>query len=388
MMSERSLSPLALPSLAAGYFTLGVGSLAVVGLIDPIAAEFTASRAAVAQLVTAFALTYAVAAPLLQTVIGGWDRRWAILLGLGLIAVAAAAGALTDSFAILAASRLVMAIGAAMVGPMASSLAASVVPDAQRGAALGKVFAGMTMATVLGVPLAGWLGGIVGWRGVIWAVAAMAVLTAVAVWQSVPSGSVGMRSGMAALKGVLLNRVLTPAIGVTLFQMASQFAIYALIAAYLMSEQGVPAAMVPVALAVYGVGGVLGNSVATMLLARIAAERLILGSLVGMLMIYLALGMLHLGPIVALSLLGLWAVVGMLMMAPQQARLVMLAPEQRNLLLALNASALYLGMGGGSVVAGALFSHFGGAGLPYAAAVIAMLAIGSFVASERRQGAN
>jgi len=203
-MPAKHQSSLGLSALAGAYFALGVASLAVIGLAEPIARDLGVGKGAVAQLVTLFSLTYAVAAPPLQMAIGGWDRRRLIIVGLGGIAVGALLGATAQSFAVLAASRVVMALGGALVGPMTSAAGASLVPaERRRGAALGAVFAGMTVATVLGVPFASWLGDFLSWRTVTVLIGGLAIVAAFAVRFTIPGGMKGEKTTPSALIAML-----------------------------------------------------------------------------------------------------------------------------------------------------------------------------------------
>jgi DHA1 family inner membrane transport protein len=372
-----------LPALAASYFTLGVGSLSIVGLVEPMATDLDASRATIVLMVTAFALTYAIAAPALQMLVGHLDHRRLVLVGLSGIAIGAVASAAAPTIEILAASRMLMAAGAALAGPMASARAAVLVPPPNQGAALGVVFGGMTLATVLGVPLSAFLGQLFGWRVVMLFVAGLALATMLLVRTRVPGDSHGQRTTPAALWGVLTDRVLAPALSVTLFQMAAQFATYALIGAYLTRAFGLDAAFVPAVLLTYGVGGIAGNAIATRLIGRLGPARMIPASLVVLTLLFAAFPLLPPSAPAALALVAAWAVAGMAMMAPQQARLVSLAGDKRNLLLALNASALYLGMAGGSALAGAVDGAYGVAALPVVSAILALAALGGYFASRR-----
>jgi DHA1 family inner membrane transport protein len=87
----------ALLALSAAYFTLGTGSLAVIGLLPPMAAELQTSPGAIANLLTVFALTFAVAAPLSQVLLGQFPRRTLLLAGLTVMSLASIAGALAWS---------------------------------------------------------------------------------------------------------------------------------------------------------------------------------------------------------------------------------------------------------------------------------------------------
>jgi len=365
---------LGLLALAAAYFTLGVGSLAVIGLLDPMAQRFGVARADVAQLVTVFALTFAVAAPLLQMVLGRVARRHLLLLGLAALAAGALGTAWAPSIAWVLAARLLMALGAALIGPTASALGASLVPAAAQGRALATVFAGMSVATVLGVPLAAWVGHLADWRSVFVLLAALAGLCAsgVALW--VEEGELRAPVDARSFLQILNTPASAWAVLVTLLQMAAQFASYALIAALLHERFGATAAYVSFALLVFGVGGIGGNTLAARLGDRFAPEALLRLAIGGLALVFLLLAVLPLGALGASVLLALWAVLGMFFQAPQQKRLISLAPELRSLVLALNASALYLGMSLGAFLGARSYAGLGAESLCFLSFAIALLA--------------
>jgi MFS transporter, DHA1 family, inner membrane transport protein len=362
---------------------MGVGAMSVIGLVEPMAHDLGVSRGAVALLVTVYALIYAIAAPALQTVVGHWDRRHLIVLGLGTMAIGSLMCAIASSFAVVAAARMLMAIGGALVGPMSSAAGAGLVPAERQGAALGIVFSGMTIATVLGVPLCAFLGAIVGWRVVMALVAGLSVAVMILVLIALPSGSRGIRTTQGALLTVISDKVLAPAISVTFFQMAAQFATYSLIGAYLITIFNVDISLVPVALVIFGIGGVVGNTMAARLIGTFGVEQLILASLVMLGLIFGAFLVAPVSVVIAFSLLALWSIAALLMMAPQQARLVTIAPGAGNLVLALNASALYLGMAVGSALAGLIFDRLGAAALPLASLALTALGLLAFLVSRR-----
>ena len=227
------------------------------------------------------------------------------------------------------------------------------------------------------------LGDWIGWRATLVAISLIAVAVAGAIHWTVPSGGRGVRASGRAVWGVLTHRVLAQAMAVTLFQMAAQFATYAVIVVYLADRYGIGPAILPVALFGFGVGGVVGNVLAMRLVDRLGAELLIQGSLTSSGLIFLALQALPGGLVLGIVLLTLWAVAGMALFAPQQTRLIRLAPEQANLLLALNGSAIYLGMAGGAALSGLMLTAIGVTYLPLASAGLIGLALVGFLISER-----
>jgi DHA1 family inner membrane transport protein len=375
--------------LAAAYFTLGTGSLAVIGLLDPMARHFHVSQAGIAQLVTVFALTFAVSAPALQMLPGRLPRRILLIAGLLVMAAGSLGSALAPSFGWAVAARVVMAVGAAAVGPVASALGASMVQQQEQTKALAIVFGGMTVATVLGVPLSSWIGQAMSWQAVFVLLALAALACAAAAATMIRDGSAGQRVTAHALIQVFERASTAWGVTVTLFQMAAQFASYALISLLLKEQFGASAATVSIALLVFGVGGIAGNAIAGRIGDRFATDRVIWVSIAGLFAVFVMLAFAPALPVAALTLLSAWAVVAMLFQAPQQKRLISLAPQLRGLLLAVNASALYLGMSVGSFAASRVYGAWGTHGLPPASATLVVLSAIALVLSqlaEKRDG--
>jgi DHA1 family inner membrane transport protein len=159
----------------------------------------------------------------------------------------------------------------------------------------------------------------------------------------------------------------------TLLQMASQFATYALIAPYLTERMGATTAWVAASLFAFGLGGILGNLLAGALADRVGADRTVGWSLAGVGASYALLIVAPASLWAAVPLLVLWAITGILFQAPQQKRLVQIDPDARSLLLASNASALYLGMSAGSLLAGAAHRAWDAAAMP----VVSLILLGA-----------
>jgi DHA1 family inner membrane transport protein len=373
-LASRPSVRLGLLSLSAAYFIPGTGSLAVIGLLEPMAGEFQVSKANIAELVGVFALTFALAAPALQVVLGAMPRRSLLLLGLALLAMGSLGTALAPSFGWAIAARVVMALGAAAVGPTASALGAGIVPPAEQAKALATVFAGMTIATVLGVPLATWIGHTLSWQAVFTVLAGLAVVIGMGAARFITDRSAGPRVAVRSLAQVLTHAATGRGVAVTLLQMAAQFATYALIAVVLTERFHSPASWVSPALLFFGVGGIAGNVLAARLGDRLGTERLLWASIAGLFLAFVALAAAPASTALATSVMVIWALVAMLFQAPQQKRLIGLAPQWRGLVLAMNASALYLGMSLGTVAGTQAYRAWGLDSLAVLSATITVLA--------------
>ncbi|MEU6238072.1 MFS transporter [Kitasatospora sp. NPDC047058] len=354
----------ALLALSLGYFTLGTSSLAVVGLGAPIGRDLHTGAGSVGVLVGVFALSFALAAPVAPALLGRLDRRTALLLGLVLLTAGGLLGAAAPSYGVLAASRVVAGLGGAVFGPASSAVGSLIVPEERRSRALATVFAGMTVAAVAGVPLSSYLGEAVGWRWALAGVAGASLLALVLVAALVPAVPAGEPPTAAAYRAVLAAPGATATVLTTLLYMAAQFTVYGVAGAYVAARFGVGPGAVTGVLFAFGVVGVLGNASGVRLSARLGGAATVTVTLAGLAVAFLGLLVTPRGPAGALFLFALWAFFSQLYQAPQQARLIALRPDQRAVLLALNASMLYVGISLGSLLAGALLPALGARALP------------------------
>ena len=182
-----------------------------------------------------------------------------------------------------------MGLGAAAVGPMALAVAAGLTPPEQQGRALAVAFGGMMLATVLGIPLSAWLGGLVGWRAVLLVIGLIGLGAAVAVFRLVHDTNAGGRVRVRTLVSVLVRRRPGLSVATTLLQMAAQFATYALLMPYLTDHAGVEPSWGAVALFMFGIGGIVGNLAGGRLADRIGADRTVAFSLGGVAITFLGL---------------------------------------------------------------------------------------------------
>jgi len=231
----------------------------VAGLVPDIASDLSVSIPAAGLLTSAFAVGMAVGAPFMALLAMRWPRRLALVAFLAAFVVAHVVAALTGSFEVLVATRVVGAL--ANAGFLAVGLATVtgiVAPDA-KGRALAVLLAGTTIACVAGVPGGALLGGLWGWRSAFWAVALLCVPALVAVVTSVPAGRDGATPPSARGELRVLRR---PALLATLLLGAlvngATFCSFTFLAPVLTDVAGIDAAWIPGMLALFGGGAFLG----------------------------------------------------------------------------------------------------------------------------------
>lgn len=375
----------ALWALSLSMFVVGTASLIVLGVGHRITSDFAVSDGAAGWLMTLFALVFAVTAPLAQWGLQRrWTRRRILQTGLLLLAAGLFWAAWAESFVSLLASRGLAAVGGALVGPTSAALAVSLVSEARRGRALATVFAGFTLASVAGVPLGTWLGLTVGWRGAMAVVGGLALFALAGVVIAV--GRAGARAAVgpgAIAAGATPWRALAAVLTTTAGVLAAQFAVYAVMAAYLVQGFGLAAALLPLAMLAFGVAGVAGNAAAGWLADRLGPARVTGASLAGLALMF-GLLIVAPGPVWAAAVLAGCAFMGTLFTAPQQARLTFLVPAHRHaLVLAFNVSASYAGIAIGSVTASAVYDGFGAGALPLGALGLLALAAAADLLARR-----
>ncbi len=371
--------------LAAGAFAVGTSAYVVSGVLPAVSGELGVSLTAAGQLATVFALSYAISAPLLATLTGRWERRTLLVVALLVAGAGNALAALATNYPVLLGSRVIAALGAAVYTPAATLFATELIPAAQRGRAVAIVFSGLTFALVVGVPVGSLLGDGIGYRGVFGLVAVVCVAVAVLVRFVLPRmagfGVIGLRERFAVARH---RRVLT-VLAMTVLGVVGAMSVYIYVVPLLAATAGLAGGAVGLVLLAYGLGAVLGNMLGGRATDRFGSTRTLLIALIGF------VGVIAVFPLIATTAVGaaatmfVWSVFTWSFNPPMQNMLLQLAPEG-GLLLALNASAIYFGVGISGVVGGLVISTVGVTVLPAVAAGLGVLVL-VLLLSLRRSGA-
>lgn len=379
--------PWRLHLLATGAFAVGTSAYVVAGVLPAISAELGVSVAAAGQLTTAFALAYALGAPVLAVATGGWERRRLLVAAL----LTATAGnllcAVATTYPLLLAGRVIAALGAAVLTPGATAVATRISPVQLRGRAVAAVYGGITLALVVGVPLGSLLGGPLGFRGVFVLIAALCLASAGAVrrWLPVvaPAPAVGLRERFAVAAHA---RVLI-VFAITVLDLTAIMTVYTYAAPLLAESAAVAGAVLGAVLLAHGVGALIGNLLGGRLADRFGNRRPLIGALVAFAVLLAVLPLMIGTAVGAGAALFAVGVAGWTTNAPIQSRLIELAPDDSALLLALNASAIYLGVALGGIVGGVVIEQVGLPALAPVASVLALVALALAPSAMRRSPA-
>ncbi|MDA7425073.1 MFS transporter [Thalassococcus lentus] len=360
--------------LSACNFVIGMGAFMVVGMIEPLADGLGVSVATVGGLMTIYALGYAILSPLLVSLSGSIGRRRVLAFGLSVFVGASLLAAVFPVLGALYLLRIIAAAGAGLVTPVTSAIAAGLSAPQERGKTLAAVFFGLTLAQVLGIPVGSWIAYTYGWRIAFVMVALLGLPCIWLVWTRVPAGLTFAPTSLRDLGGVLRDPVL---MGSTLFTASFLGAIYVLftyIPPLLAQEMGLGRNGIAAVLLVFGAAAVVGNLGGGWLSDRIGAVRTLALLCCGQIALMPVFSALPLPFWTVLTMVFFWSGMGWSFAAPQQMRLVTMAPDKAPVLLALNAAAIYIGIAIGSAVGGVVISI---AGLTALGAVAGILMLGA-----------
>lgn len=363
-----SLSPirrwLALLALALGGFGIGATEFVAMGLLPDLARDLLPALSAESPeraiarsgwLISAYALGVVVGAPLFAALSATVPRKLLILLLVGVLLLGTVASALLPTFGWVVAARFVAALPHGAYMGTAALVAGRMLGPGRQGQGIAFVLTGLTVATLVGVPLITRVGQLAGWRTAYLLVAAMFVFTLVAVALAVPRQPVTPGSSVRRELRVLRLPQLWLMMAVGAIGFGGFFAVYSYIAEVVRVEAGLPTSAVPWVLAVMGVGMTVGT-----LFGGWAADRNLRRTmLVGFpfflaAMVAMALSGGHpVGAFVSAFAVGL---TNMVLIPAVQARLIAVSGEAQLLGAALVHSALNLANSIGAALGGVVIA--------------------------------
>ncbi|MFE1833375.1 MFS transporter [Streptomyces sviceus] len=351
--------------LVLGAFALGLDAYVMAGLLPKVAADLHTSESAAGQMVTLFTLCYALAAPVFATALAGRPAKTILTAALLLFTAANALTAVAGSLAVLLVARALAGVGAGVYSPMAAATAASLAGEERRGRALALVMGGMSIGTVIGVPVGVLLADHVGWRGTLWLITGLGAVAVAGVVLALPRLEATPPPPLRERARILARRPVAAIAGVSLIAGVTSLGLYTYLAPFLADAGGIDGTLG--AMWAWGLGGVAGS----LLIGRIVDRTGRPYAVVTVVLILLCLSHLLL-PVAARSAwvlavpLVVWGATGWALQVPQQHQLIAARPDQAPVAVSLNSSAVYLGSALGSALGGVvLAAGVAPADLPY-----------------------
>lgn len=377
--------------LALGTFAVGTESFMIAGLLPGMAADLSVSLAAAGQLVTAFALAYALGSPLLTAATGNVPRRELLIAAMLAFSAANVLAFVAPGYWELLMARILLAAAAGLYVPAANAVASATAAPGRRGKALAIVNGGLSLAIAIGVPMGAWLGGTAGWRATFGGVAALAALAAAGLAYGLPRDfGAGLAIATLAERLRTASRpvVLRTLLVTTLWAMAS-YTTYTYLAAFADRAAGVHGAGLGFILFGWGVAAAAGLALSARVIDRIGAGAVIKPALLASTASFIVLSLsTHLAQRHALTpvLLAIlvWGVAHWAFFPAQQTTLAEVAGTASTpIVLSLNASFMYLGFSLGAGLGSLVIAWGSVANLGFASALCMVGAVTLAAANTR-----
>ncbi len=368
-------------SLSVGWITLflmGTDLFVVSPLLPYISKAYSVSPTTTGWMVTTFAVTYALSAPLFGWLSDKKGRRTFITLGLLLFSISNVLTAIAPTFLWLIVSRILAGLSVAAITPLIYAIIGDIAPTNRRGTWLSIVVSGHLTALWAGAPLGTILEHFLGWRSVFVVMAIIGAILSIVnfkVWKYNPKKDFSRN----LFDGNLLR--ILGSVSVTTIWSISMYALYVYLGASLYSENRFSSSEIALAVTFYGMGAVLGSLTSGQLTDKIGERQISIASLFFLILILICIGIFFSHGAWVYCLLFLWALVGYGGFTSYQARLAVEYPQQRGIVMAWNNTALYIGITIGSMFGGYVISNWGYNILPYVCSITAFV---SFVLSTQK----
>ncbi|MBZ9655734.1 MFS transporter [Phyllobacterium lublinensis] len=371
--------PLPILALAIASFCIGTTEFVIMGLLPEVAADLGVSIPDAGLLVTGYALGVVVGAPIIAIATASFPRK-PVLIGLAtLFVIGNLLCALAPNYWMLMLARVVTAFGHGAFFGIGSVVAANLVPRHKRASAIALMFAGLTLANILGVPAGTALGEVYGWRATFFAVVAIGVVAVIAIVLLVPASNGQQESGGILSEVRVLGKLqVWLAMLISALASAGLFAVFTYIKPILTDVSGIPTPMVTWILLLFGAGMTVGNIIG----GKLADWKLmptVIGTLVALILVHSLFAEVSGSAAATIAIVFVWGVLTFVIVPPLQMRVVEAADEAPNLAATLNQGAFNVGNASGAWIGGAALTWgVSYQNLPFVGAALAL--VGLFVA--------
>ncbi|QTS01224.1 MFS transporter [Rhodococcus qingshengii] len=252
--------PLGLIALAMGGFGIGLTEFVIMGLLPEVSADFEVTESVAGYLISGYALSVAIGAILLTAAVTRFERKKVLLSLMVLFIIGNLMSALAPSYEVMMGGRIVAALCHGAFFGIGSVVAADMVAPNKRAGAIAMMFAGLTIANVLGVPFGTLLGQQLGWRSTFWAITVIGVIALIGIAALVPTTPASTTGGgLRGELGAFRNKQVWLSIIITILGYGGMFGAFTYIAFTLTEVTGFATSSVPWLLILFGSGLFVGN---------------------------------------------------------------------------------------------------------------------------------
>ncbi|WP_445509299.1 MFS transporter [Rossellomorea marisflavi] len=341
--------------LAASTFAVGLVELIVGGILPNIAEGLDISLGKAGQLITVFALAYAISAPILLSVTAKVERKRLYLMALSVFTIGNIITFLSTDFTLVIIARIITAMSTALVVVLSLTIAAKLVDPSHRAKALGLVFVGISSSLVLGVPIGIFMTETLGWRSTFLGIAVLSAISIVLnafLLEKMPVDK--LTPLKEQFKAILHPKVFSGHL-ISLFMLAGHYMFYAYFTPYLIQTFDSSPKAISIFYLLIGLASVCGNWVGGWLSDRIGSKSIVLVTVLFALVLFVIPFTAGFMPLFVVMTI-LWGGLSWALTPALQNYLIQTAPDTSDIQQSINTSALQVGISVGSALGGAVVS--------------------------------
>ncbi len=385
---SKSKMPLQVWILTLSAFAIGTAEFVIAGILTQVAETLNVTEGQAGHLITAYALSIVIGGPILTLWLAKYDKRKVLIGLMFLFIIGNLIAAFTTDYGVLLASRVLAGLTQGPFYGIGAVVAMRLVTEKMAGQAVGQMFAGLTLANVLGVPGGAWIGNALGWNVTFMAVAALGIIATIAIAFVIPAQQAEPARSLASQIGVFRDRNLLASLLITVLGWVGFMTFYGYIAPITEQVAGFSRADLTWVLVVVGLGLVIGNSIGGKSADKNLSRALVFWP-IAMIVGLIVVGILAPYKWPFLIAAFVFGVVSFANVPPMQMRVMKYGGDAPELAATANISAFNIANAlGGIIGAMVIDSTLGAAMIPFAAIVIPVIGVIFIISQERKSNSN
>lgn len=371
--------------LAISAVAVGLVELIVGGILPTIANDLNISIGTAGQLITVYALVYAISGPVLLVVTSKVERKKVFLTSLLVFIAGNIMTYFSPNFTFIMIARILTSMSTALIVVLSLTIATKVVKPSQQARAVGLVYMGISSSLVLGVPLGILISDAFGWRLIFLIIAVLAVGSFILIsifLEKMPGiNAIPLKVQLKAVASLKMGSAQLA----TMFLLAGHYTVYAYFTPYLESNLQLNSTWVSAAYLVFGVAAISGGAVGGILSDKIGAKNSVLLVIALFAVSLFVLPFSTFSIVLFTPIMIIWALLSWAITPPLQSYLIQTDPHTADIQQSFNNSAIQVGISLGSAIGGVAMAQGGSvSNLPFVGGVVAIIALISAIVSFTR----
>ena len=377
------MSSMRVVTFILSIFIVGMVEMMVAGIMNLMSHDLNVSEAIIGQLVTLYAITFAIAGPILVKLTNRFSPKPVLLWTLLAFIVGNLMIAMAPNFTILVVGRVISSAAAALIVVKILALTALLTAPQNRGKMIGIVYSGFSGANVFGVPIGTIIGDLVGWRYTFIFIVIVSVLVGILMYIYIPNSNIepspNNDNKQQTKQATSIGRILRPIevakyLTITFLLLVANSVTFIYINPLMLSG-GHDLSFVSIALLINGVAGMIGTSMGGFLSDKLTSKRWLTIATILFIVMLLSLNFFLTGTVMLLAIIFIWNIMQWSTNPAVQSGIIEHVDGDTSQVMSWNMSSLNAGIAIGGVVGGLVVSNLDVHATTYFSATIGVIAL-------------